>query len=232
VRILGISGSLREGSLNTQLLRAAADVVPFGVELELFDELELVPPYNEDRDTDTPPDAAARLRERIAAADALLIATPEYNGSIPGQLKNAVDWGSRPFRASALWAKPAAVMGASTSAYGAMWAQADLRKSLGIAGARVLDRELSVAKAHECFQDGALVDEEIADQLALLLDGLLESAAPVSSAPPDHAAAAIALSRVAPAAIVSASSGQMRSSGGGRRRNGAIASRSSAASGV
>src|SRR6266566_1753084 len=123
MRVLAISGSLRRDSHNTKLLRAAEELAPDGLELELYDELELVPPYNEDRDDDEAPPGAAGLRERIAEADALLIATPEYNASIPGQLKNAVDWASRPVRAGALWGKPVVVIGASTGLYGAVWAQ-------------------------------------------------------------------------------------------------------------
>src|SRR6185437_8279743 len=124
MRILAISGSLREGSHNTALLRAAADLVPDGVSLELFDGLAAIPHYNGDHDHEQPPAEVAALREAIAAADAILVATPEYNGSVPGVLKNAVDWASRPHRESALWGKTAAVVGASTGAYGALWAQA------------------------------------------------------------------------------------------------------------
>ena len=110
MRILAISGSLRRDSHNTKLLRAAEELVGADVEFELYGELESVPPYNEDRDGDDAPAAVKRLRAQIAGADALLIATPEYNSSIPGQLKNAVDWASRPVRDGALWGKPAVVM--------------------------------------------------------------------------------------------------------------------------
>src|SRR5438132_11019579 len=138
MRVLAISGSLRQDSYNTQLLRAAEELVPGDVTLELYDELESVSPYNEDRDTDEAPPAVVRLREAIAGADAVLIATPEYNGSVPGQLKNAIDWASRPVRAGALLGKPVAVIGASTGMYGPVWSQAELRKILGTAGARVV----------------------------------------------------------------------------------------------
>ena len=114
MRVLAISGSLRHGSYNTALLREAAELVPAGVELELYEGLELLPPYNEDDDVEDGPVEGSRLRAAIEGADALLIATPEYNGSIPGQLKNAVDWASRPARAGALWGKPVAVVGATT----------------------------------------------------------------------------------------------------------------------
>lgn len=174
MRVLAISGSLRAASHNTALLRAAADLAPDGVELELFDGLELVPPYNEDHDTDTPAEPVTRLRQRIADADAVLFSTPEYNGSVPGQLKNAVDWASRPFGRSALWGKPVAVIGASTSEYGALWAQADLRKTLGISGARVLDAELPVGKAHERLSADGELDDEMRERLVELLEQLAD----------------------------------------------------------
>ncbi len=174
MRILGISGSLRAASHNTALLRAAAELAPPGVELELYEDLESLPPYNEDRDTDDPPAAVARLRERIASADAILFATPEFNGTMPGQLKHAVDWASRPYgRDSALWGKPVAVVGASATDYGAIWAQDHLRKALGIAAARVLDVDLPVSRAAERFDgDGVLVDLEIRERLSEIVADL------------------------------------------------------------
>jgi chromate reductase len=175
MRVLAISGSLRAASYNTALLRVAAELAPEGAEVELYDELDLIPPYNEDHDGDLPPAAVAHLRERIAKADAVVFATPEYNGSVPGLLKNAVDWASRPFGRSALWGKPVAAIGASTGEYGALWAQADLRKTLGIAGARVLEAELAVGKAGERFTpDGELNDRETRERLAEILEALAE----------------------------------------------------------
>ncbi len=180
MRVLGISGSLRRHSHNTELLRAAAELLPAGVDFELYQELEALPPYNEDRDTDDPPTPVADLRDAIAAADVVLFATPEYNGSVPGQLKNAVDWASRPHRVSALWGKPVAVIGASAGMFGAVWAQAELRKVLKTAGARVVETEVAVGKAASRFDaDGTLVDEEIREQLAETLE-LLLAEAPVS----------------------------------------------------
>ena len=179
MRVLAVSGSLRRASHNTMLLRAAEELAPEGFEFEFYEELESLPPYNEDRDGDEAPLGAAHLRARIADADALLIATPEYNSSIPGQLKNAVDWASRPVRAGALWGKPAVVIGASSGMYGAVWAQAELRKVLATAGARVVDAEVAVSRAAERFDaDGRLVDEEIRDELRAALDSLVAEVEP------------------------------------------------------
>jgi chromate reductase len=176
MRILAISGSLRAASHNTALLRAAAELSPADVDVELFEGLEDLPPYNEDRDTPSPPAAVARLRAQIDAADAVLFATPEFNGTMPGQLKHVVDWASRPHRSSVLWGKPAAVVGASVTDYGAIWAQDHLRKALGLAGARVLDVELPIARAHERFDDdGVLVDLEIRDRLTEIVGELADS---------------------------------------------------------
>ena len=168
LRILGISGSLRRGSHNTNLLRAAAELLPPGVELEVYDGLRELPPYDPDLDVDPAHPAVARLRDDIAAADGVLIATPEYNGSIPGLLKNALDWASRPFPDNALRGKPVAVIGASTGLFGAAWAQAEMRKVLEIIGADVIDLELPVGQADAAFtDDGQLVE---AEQREVLLD--------------------------------------------------------------
>ncbi len=175
MRILAISGSLRRDSHNTALLRAAADLLPPGVELTLYDELEQIPPFNEDR-LARPSAAVQRLREAVAAADGILISTPEYNSSIPGVLKNALDWLSRPLLESPLRNKPAAVIGASTGMFGAVWAQAETRKVLGAIGARALDRELPVPTAHEQFsEDGRLADQDLEQELAAALDALVQA---------------------------------------------------------
>jgi chromate reductase len=148
--VLGISGSLRRDSHNTRLLRAAGQVARArGAEFEIFDGLKAIPPYDEDDDVGEGPAAVARLREAIARADAVLFATPEYNSSIPGVLKNAIDWASRPAGAGALRNKPVAVIGASMGMFGAVWAQAELRKVLAATGARVADAELAIGHAHE-----------------------------------------------------------------------------------
>jgi chromate reductase, NAD(P)H dehydrogenase (quinone) len=176
MRVLGISGSLRRESHNTRLLGVAAEHVPPPGELELFEGLKDVPPYDEDDDGDLAPGGARRLREAIAAADAVLIATPEYNSSIPGQLKNALDWASRPFPDNVLRNKPVAVIGASTGSFGAVWAQAEVRKVLGSIGARVVDVELPVAGAEAAFGGNRLADEELQRRLARILAELVEAA--------------------------------------------------------
>ena len=182
MRILGISGSLRRDSHNTKLLRAAGQLVEEqGIEFEVFDGLKAIPPYDEDDDLGNGPPAVARLRQAIAGADAVLFATPEYNSSIPGVLKNAVDWASRPLATNALRNKPVAVIGASIGMFGAVWAQAELRKVLGAAGARVTDVELAVGHAHEHIDSaGRLADpaqeEALGDSVGVLL-GELEPAA-------------------------------------------------------
>ncbi len=166
VRILGVAGSLRRDSYNRKLLRAAAELSPPGVEFLTWDRLKTIPPFDED-DEETPAETVLELRRAIAEADALLIATPEYNGSLPGQLKNALDWASRPRRATVLHEKPAAVIGASPSPSGSRSAQADARRVLARAGARVIDRELAVARAFERFDAGGrLVDDELRSGLS------------------------------------------------------------------
>jgi chromate reductase, NAD(P)H dehydrogenase (quinone) len=173
MRILGITGSLRAGSHNTQLLRLAAEELPEDVELEVYDELAEIPPFDQDF-VDFAPDAVERLKSLVAASDALLVATPEYNGSIPGQLKNAVDWVSRPLTDNPARGKPAAVIGASTSSFGGVWAQRELKKVLGILGARVLDVELPVAKADVRLDEP---DDELRAALADVVGALVGSVA-------------------------------------------------------
>ena len=175
-RILGISGSLRRDSHNTSLLRAAAEAAGPDIEFELYDGLKQIPPYDEDDDVDPRPESVARLNEAIAAADAVFFSTPEYNSSIPGQLKNAIDWVSRPVATNALRNKPVAVVGASTGGFGAVWAQAELRKVLAAVGARVLDLELPVPHAHTRFEDGGLTDDEIRTRLEEAIEALADAA--------------------------------------------------------
>jgi chromate reductase len=183
VKILAVSGSLRHGSHNTQLLRAAVEAAPEGVEVELWEGLGDVPMYDQDLDTTEPIESVRRLREAWGSADAILFSTPEYNGSVPGVLKNAIDWASRPVRESALTNQTVSVIGASNGQFGAMWAQADLRKILGITGARVVGNELPVARASEKFDsEGRLTDAEIFERLRLALETLASEAAVGSAA--------------------------------------------------
>jgi len=172
--ILGLAGSLRAGSLNAQLLRLAAEELPDGVELELFDGLGDIPAYDQDLD-DLAPDSVAELKNAIAEADAILIATPEYNGSVPGFLKNALDWVSRPIAESPMRGKPVAVIGASPGQFGAIWAQRELKKVLGVMSARVLDAELAVAKADGRLQ---VADTELRDELRTVVGALADAVVP------------------------------------------------------
>ena len=176
MHVLGISGSLRQGSHNTHLLRVAALLVPPPHELEIFDGLRDVPPYDADEDTDPAHPAVQRLRDAIACADAVLIATPEYNSSLPGQLKNAIDWASRPFPGNALRNKPVAVIGSSTGMFGAVWAQEEARKVLGATGARVVDVELPVPHAEAAFAGDRLADAEVHESLGKIIEELIASA--------------------------------------------------------
>lgn len=171
--VLGLCGSLRRGSYNRRLLQTAAAGLPPGVTLEVFEGLAEVPPYNED---EVATGAVQALRHAITAADAVLVATPEYNASLPGQLKNALDWASRPFPDNVLRRKPVAVVGASTGLFGAVWAQAELRKVLRAIGAVVIDEELPVGQAHDAFTaDGALADPLLRSALTGLVEQLLST---------------------------------------------------------
>jgi NAD(P)H-dependent FMN reductase len=139
IKILVLVGSLRAASINRQLAELATETAPDGVRLQLFDRLGELPFYNEDIDNDDAPEPVVALRAAAADADAALVITPEYNGSIPGVLKNAIDWLSRPFGDSALKGKPMAVVGAAMGQYGGVWAHDETRKSFAIAGPRVVE---------------------------------------------------------------------------------------------
>ena len=139
IKVLVLVGSLRAASVNRHLAELAVESAPDGVRLQLFDRLGELPFYNEDIDNENVPDAVVALREAAGAADAALVVTPEYNGSIPGVLKNAIDWLSRPFGNSALKGKPMAVVGAAGGRYGGVWAHDETRKSFGVAGPRVVE---------------------------------------------------------------------------------------------
>jgi chromate reductase len=161
VQILAIPGSLRTGSWNAALLRLAQERAPEGVRVDIWEGLRHVPPFSEDHEGDTAPPPVHELRAAIAAADAVLVATPEYNGGAPGQLKNALDWASRPYGLAAVVGKPAGVISASTGSFGARWAQEDVRKALRLSGAAVLGEGLAVGRAAERLVELGEADEEI-----------------------------------------------------------------------
>src|SRR5919198_1965730 len=177
MRILGIAGSLRRGSHNRKLLRAAGRALPPGAELVEWEGLGSLPIFDEDLETD-PPAVVQDFLDEVEQADAILVSTPEYNASLPGGLKNALDWASRPFPDNVLRDKPAAVIGASTGLFGAVWAQAEVRKALKASGAHVLESELPVGMADGAFDDeGRLVDPELTARLRDLLGDLVREVA-------------------------------------------------------
>ena len=168
VRILALVGSLRAGSHNRQLAEAAVKLAPEGAEVNLFEGLAEIPFYNEDIDVEGGvPAAAARLREAANAADGLILFTPEYNGTIPAVLKNAIDWLSRPYGAGAFGGKPVAVIGTAVGQYGGVWAHDETRKSVGVAGGKVLeDVKLSIPGSMTRFAETHPADDaEVAEQL-------------------------------------------------------------------
>jgi chromate reductase len=183
MHVLAISGSLRSDSNNTALLRALREEAPDGVEVELWDGLRDIPPYDADEDVVPGPAAVEAFRSLVREADAVFFATPEYNSSVPGALKNALDWASRPLATNAFRNKPVAVIGSSAGAFGGVWAAAELRKVLGAMGARVTEVELAVGHAHEKFgDDGSLADDDVRDGLREALATLLAEASPALAA--------------------------------------------------
>ncbi|MFV2121512.1 NAD(P)H-dependent oxidoreductase [Streptomyces sp. Act-28] len=184
-RILALVGSLRAGSHNRQLAEAAAGLAPEGVTVELYEGLADLPFYNEDIDTVAGvPVAAARLRAAAAEADALLLFTPEYNGTMPAVLKNAIDWLSRPSGAGALPEKPVAVVGTAFGQYGGVWAQTEARKALGVAGARVLEGvEFAVPGSVTRFADThPSEDAEVITGLSAVITQVAEAASAEATA--------------------------------------------------
>lgn len=175
VHVLGFSGSLRQGSYNTGLLRAAQELLPDGMTVEVFD-IAPIPLYNGDVESRGFPAPVVQFKERIAAADALLIAAPEYNYSIPGVLKNAIDWVSRPPDKSPLNGKPVALMGASIGTMGTARSQYHLRQVCVFTNMLPLNRpEVFVARAHEKFDpQGRLVDESTRKYVRKLLEALAD----------------------------------------------------------
>ena len=178
MQILAISGSLRRHSNNTRLLRALREEAPEDVEITIWDGLKQLPHYDADDDVVPGPITVEAFRQLVREADAVVFATPEYNSSIPGALKNALDWVSRPFATNVLRHKRVAVIGASQGMFGAGWAQADLRKVLSRIGASVDDRELLVGLAGEQFTaDARLRDPGHAARLETIVESLADCAA-------------------------------------------------------
>jgi chromate reductase len=177
MRILGISGSLRRDSYNTALLRHVGELFEAeGAQFTLYTALRDIPPFDEDQEIDAP-EAVAALRAAIADADGVFFVTPEYNSSIPGVLKNALDWVSRPIASNTMRNTPVAVIGASTGGFGAVWSQAELRKVLGAMGARVVDGEVAVGHAMERFDSrGRLIDPNLEQQVREVARQLLAEA--------------------------------------------------------
>ena len=183
MRVLAISGSLRDASNNTALLRALREEAPSGVEVEIWNGLKEIPPYDADDDVVPGPAEVEAFRGLVREADAVFFATPEYNSSIPGALKNALDWASRPLATNAFRNKPVAVIASSAGAFGGVWAAAELRKVLGAMGARVTEVELAVGHAHDKLDDGGnLADDDVRDALREALETLLAEAAPALAA--------------------------------------------------
>jgi chromate reductase len=180
MRVLGISGSLRRDSHNTALLRHAGELFEAeGAEFEIYDGLRDIPPYDEDDYVENGPEAAAQLRAAVAEADAVFITTPEYNSSIPGALKNALDWVSRPLATNVMRNKPVAVIGASTGMFGAVWAQAETRKVLGSMGARVVEGEVAIGHAQTRFdENGRLNDQNLEEEVREVVHLLLSQLQP------------------------------------------------------
>ncbi|MEU6606299.1 NAD(P)H-dependent oxidoreductase [Streptomyces shenzhenensis] len=168
VRILALVGSLRAGSTNRQLAEAAVQVAPEGADVTVFEGLAEIPFYNEDIDVEgNVPAAAAKLRETAQAADAFLLFSPEYNGTIPAVLKNAIDWLSRPYGSGGFSGKPVAVIGTAFGQYGGVWAQDEARKAVGIAGGKVIeDIKLSIPSSVTRFAETHPSDDaEVVAQL-------------------------------------------------------------------
>jgi chromate reductase len=173
-RILGISGSLRRGSYNTAALRAAVQLAPENAVVETF-ELDGIPPFNQDEEMN-PPVKVVELKRRVREADAILFVTPEYNYSVPGVLKNAIDWGSRPYGDSAWDGKPAAIMGASPGTFGTARAQYHLRQIFVFLNVFAVNQpEVMISKAAQRFDaEGNLTDEKTKDRIRQLLQSLVE----------------------------------------------------------
>ncbi|HLN18845.1 MAG TPA: NAD(P)H-dependent oxidoreductase [Patescibacteria group bacterium] len=173
IKILAIAGSLRKGSYNMASLRAARDLAPEEMKIEIFEKLREIPPFNQDEENN-PPEAVRELKEKIKAADAILFATPEYNYSVPGVLKNAIDWASRPYGQNAWEGKPVAILGASIGNIGTARAQYHLRQSFVFLDMHALNRpEVMISNAEEKFgAKGDITDEHTREKIRELLEAL------------------------------------------------------------
>ncbi len=175
MNILMLVGSLRADSWTAQLVASAADLLPDGAEAQVYDGLGDLPHYDQDLDTDQPPTPVVAFRDAVHRADALVVATPEYNGSMPGVLKNAIDWASRPRGASALVGLPVAVISVSPSPRGAQWAREEAEKVLRVAGAVPLEESLGVPSVHAAVVDGHLADADVERALRTLMQALVSA---------------------------------------------------------
>ncbi|UYQ78461.1 NAD(P)H-dependent oxidoreductase [Glutamicibacter sp. JL.03c] len=178
-KVLTLVGSLRNGSTNQQLAEATSHNAPEGMEVSVFSGLENIPFYNEDNDVEgSVPAAAQALRDAASGSDALMLVTPEYNGTMPAVLKNAIDWLSRPFGASPVSGKPTVVVGTAFGQYGGVWAQDEARKALGIAGAKVLeDVKLAIPNSVVRFAElHPKEDAEVVEQVTSVLNSIKEIA--------------------------------------------------------
>ena len=170
MKVLAIAGSLRKDSFSSRLAAAAAGLAPEGVEVELYADLGDIPNYNQDLEPNNIPAGVEDLRNRMEDSDALLIVTPEYNASVPGALRNAIDWASRPHGASALQGRPAAIISNSPMPFGAVWANEQVRKSFTITGTPTVERELAIGKVDEKLSDeNTITDEETRDDVVAIL---------------------------------------------------------------
>lgn len=180
MKVLTLSGSLREDAYSTRLARAAAGLAPEGVELELYEGLEELPGFNADLESDVP-EAVEDLRSSLHDADALLVVTPEYNAGVPGQLKNAIDWASRPHGESALAGKPAAIISSSPMPFGAIWANQQVRKAFTITGTPTVEREVAIGKVDEkTAEPDRITDDDARAEVTALLAELNELVAVIA----------------------------------------------------
>jgi len=189
MRILAITGSLREEAFSTRLVDAARDLAPDGVEISRYERLDEIPGFNQDHESAVS-EVVEDLRSQIVDADALLIITPEYNASMPGQLKNAIDWASRPHGESALAGKPAAVLSSSPMPFGAIWANQQVRKAFTITGTPTVERELAIGKIDEKIDaENRLTDDPARADLSALLAELNELVAVIADQAEESVAA-------------------------------------------